>query len=138
MMLQVIMRFVFSSSLSWAEEVSVQLYIASVFMSISYCIRNKKMLRVEILASMFPQKIQHILGAVTELFNIVVWGYLVYASFGTIEALQRTNARLPATRLPQYIMYYVFMIALGLAAIRSIQILIQYVKPQKEPGGEKV
>ena len=142
MILQVIMRFIFKNALSWAEELSVQLYIVSVFFSIGYCIRHRKMLRIEIVESLMPQSVRKGLAVVGEVVNAFVWGYLFSVTFSTIRALYKTHAMLPATRIPQYLMYIIYMLALGLALVRAVEMAVRYMishdDTTEETGGGPV
>ena len=53
--IQVIARYVFNSSLSWPEEVSVYLLIWMGMLSLSYCIRKNASIKVEMIIDLFPE-----------------------------------------------------------------------------------
>lgn len=54
--LQVVMRYVFQSSLSWSEELGRYLFIWLTWLGTGYAVRQKRHLRIEMLADLFPER----------------------------------------------------------------------------------
>ena len=61
MMLQVIMRYVFNASLSWAEEASRYAFVWSALVSIGYSIKENSILKVDTLVEALPAGLKHLL-----------------------------------------------------------------------------
>ena len=67
MILQVIMRYAFRSSLSWSEELTRFLFIWSAFLSISYCTRKRLNIQITMLLEALPVRIRYILMIIVDI-----------------------------------------------------------------------
>jgi len=52
---QVIMRYIFSSSISWSEELSRYFFIWFTFLGISFAVKNNSHIRIDIIETTFPK-----------------------------------------------------------------------------------
>lgn len=83
--IQVVMRYVFSNSLSWSEEVARYLFIWQTWVGASYAVRKKRHLRVEALVDRFhgtPRKI-------LELIVLALW--IFFGCFLVLKGYQLTK-----------------------------------------------
>ncbi|MBQ0026932.1 MAG: TRAP transporter small permease [Lachnospiraceae bacterium] len=125
---QIVLRVFTKNTLSWPEEVSQYCYVYIAFFGISLCIKERRMLKVDILVEKLPRSISRWLTYFGELFSLAVWGLLWYGSyFVLIDYMQQP-------RLSQTIGYNLVVVygmpffALGLAVIRSIQSVFKSTK----------
>lgn len=128
MMLQVIMRYVVGSSLSWAEEFCRYLFIWSSLLSIGYSIRKKTILRVDSLVEMLPSNLKRLLKIVAELVVLVFFAYLLTKSIPVVKMIRDSGQTSPAMEIPMYVVYLSAVVGFLLAVIRSIQSLLETVK----------
>jgi TRAP-type C4-dicarboxylate transport system permease small subunit len=63
---QVFLRYLFNSSLGWADEVSRLAFVWSVFLAIPLCIKEGLHVGIEMLTHRLPQKLQRALACVTD------------------------------------------------------------------------
>lgn len=82
MMLQVIMRYVFSSSMSWPEEACRYCWIVTTCLSIGYCTKKKCALRVEVLLDLLPGIGKKIVNLLIDCIGILSYGFLAVESVG--------------------------------------------------------
>lgn len=83
--IQVVMRYVFSNSLSWSEEAARYVFIWQTWIGASYAVRKKRHLRVEALVDRLhgaPRKF-------IELGVILIW--IVFGCFLIYKGCQLTN-----------------------------------------------
>jgi TRAP-type C4-dicarboxylate transport system permease small subunit len=106
---QVVMRYVFNNSPSWAEEVSLILLIWFGILSIPIGVRLHLHIGIEYFFNRFPKRGQWILSRII---------YLLIAAFGAVmitagsELVQRmSRSTLPATKLPSSVKYAVIPLA---------------------------
>ena len=130
---QVIYRNTMSSSLSWAEEVCRFLWIASVFVSLPYTVRNESILRVTALLDVLPWKIQNTLNIFVDLVTIVALTILSYASFGCFESVYSSGELSAAILLPMWIIYVFVVGGLCVGVVRGCQILVLHIRHFNEP-----
>lgn len=127
MMVQVIMRYIFNSSLSGAEELCRYCFIWMAFLSISYSILKESMLRIDILLKKLPIKLQRIFDILCYVSILVFFMYLFFNSIGVVKAIKISGQLSPANGIPMYMIYVASTIGFLLAIIRSIQKLVYYI-----------
>ena len=122
--LQVVMRYVFSSALSWPEEFTRYCLVCSTLLSLAYCIRYKIMLRVDIVTNLLPKPVQVLLEFLIQLLSLGIYGYLFYHSFSTVELSWKSQQVSTAMGFPMYILYAWGTACFGLASVRTIQNMV--------------
>ncbi len=82
---QVVMRYVFSNSLSWSEEVARYLFIWQTWIGAGYAVRKKRHLRVEVLIDRFHGRSR----VVMELIVLALW--IFFGCFLIVKGYQLTS-----------------------------------------------
>jgi len=140
MMLQVIMRYAFSSSLNWAEEACRHLWIATTCLSIGYCTKKKSALRVDMIIEMLPGVLKKIMIVFIDLIGIAAYGYLFVESITTLKGTIASGQTSTALEMPMWILFLFLMIGFFLATVRAVEQLIERFtkkEPRVEAGGEE-
>jgi len=128
MMLQIIMRYVFNSSLSWAEELSRYAFIWSTFLSIGFTIRKKTILKVDTFVEVLPHLLKNIIKIFAEITVIAFFIYLFFNSIPVVGKIYLSNQTSPAMNIPMYLIYSSAVVGFFLTIIRSIQNLAVVLK----------
>ncbi len=123
--LQVFMRYVLNNSLSWPEEITRYFFIWYIFLGMSYCIREDRHIKVDIVTNLLPNKIKRILAIITDILFIIFCIYLLQKGIPIIQRLISTKQSSPALRLPMYLVYLALPVGLFLTIIRIIEKLIR-------------
>jgi len=136
MFAQVIMRYVFKNSLSFAEELSRYFFIWMAFLGISYAVKGNSHIRIDILETIFPvlKKPLEIIGDVVLLAFCV---YMLQPSYNIITKLISTNQTSPAMEAPMWIVYLSLLVGFCLTIFRIVQKYILKVMSKKSKGGEE-
>jgi len=118
--LQVVMRYCFSSAISWVEEIVVLCNVWIGFIGCSYAVLRDSNLRVD--ADTFfkhniAQAIKHIADFITCIFYI----YIAYCGIAVVEKFKEINQTTPAAEIPIYYLYAALMVGATLAVFRYIQ-----------------
>jgi len=121
MMLQVIMRYVFNASLSWAEEASRYAFVWSALVSIGYTIRENSILKVDTLVEALPAGLKHILVTLINLSVTLFFGYLFISSIPAVKRVIMTGQTSPALKIPLGWIYFAAIAGFFLATVRSVQ-----------------
>lgn len=121
MMLQVIMRYVFNSSLSWAEEASRYAFVWSALVSIGYSIKENSILKVDTLIEMLPTGLKHLLIMLINSIVTLFFGYLFISSIPAVQRVIMTGQTSPALKIPLAWIYFAAIAGFFLATVRSIQ-----------------
>ena len=99
--MQVVMRYVFSSSLSWSEELARYLFLWQIWLGASYAVKEHRHLRIEIIQDLItdPSKKKYF-----ELFVLILWlGFSIFLTYEgyNLSVMQFRNGQVsPAMRLP--------------------------------------
>ena len=119
--IQVIARYVFNSSLSWPEEVSVYLLIWMGMLSLSYCIRKNASIKVEMIIDLFPEKIRRFFHLLEDIVSILFYGLLTIPAWQFFQGVVKSGQVSPALHIPMTFIQIAPFAACILAVIRSIE-----------------
>nr|WP_245210434.1 TRAP transporter small permease [Sedimentibacter acidaminivorans] len=132
--IQVIMRYVFRSSLVWSEEVSRYLFIWMVFIGISYGIKNGSHMRIDMLEHFFP-KLRKGLGILADLCFLTFAAYMIGPGITVIESLLITGQTSPAGEIPMYIVYTGLLAGFILVLFRIVQkYILKFLQKNQSKG----
>lgn len=138
MMAQVIMRYFFRQSLPWPEEFCRFCFVYSGFISMGYCVRKGKMLKVDILVGFFPKPLQRALDLISRVITLLFFAYLSYYAYLSTMNSMAGGMKSTAMELPMWIIYASVLIGSALGFIRQIEDLYFFFKaPKSEDVIEK-
>lgn len=80
----------FGHPINWAQDFSLLIFAWSVFLGADVAIRKDKLVRVELLTSRFPKKVQTILSL---LAFLIIGAFLAYSIYYGIKLCQKTGKR---------------------------------------------
>ncbi len=132
MMAQVIMRYCFRQSMPWPEEFCRFCFVYSGFISMGYCVRKGKMLKVDILVGFFPEALQKALDLVSRVITLLFFAYLSFYAYQATMNSMRGGMKSTAMELPMWIIYAAVLIGSTLGFIRQAQDLYRFFKPEKK------
>lgn len=120
-LIQVVMRYVFGSSLAWSEELARYLFVWQVWVGASYSAKNKSHLRITFardrLAPPARRKV--------ELLVTVIWiafaGFVAVNGFSLVARVNRFNQRSSALRMPMMYAHLAVPVGCSLMVIRLIE-----------------
>lgn len=131
---QVVMRYVFSSSLSWSEELARYLFLWQIWVGASFAAKHEKHLRTDILKGAVPDKYKNCV----ELVAVIIW--LVFSIFLTCKStllvitIGKMHQLSPAMRMPMIYAYASVPIGCCLMSIRLIQNIYFNLKELRAGG----
>ncbi|MDR1535713.1 MAG: TRAP transporter small permease [Planctomycetota bacterium] len=123
--LQVLMRRVFSSPLSWSEELCRYCFMWSGFIGVAYCIRKRCEIHINTFLNLFHGVKHLILVVVGEIICTFMYAAFFYTTAIIIRKAVASQQVSPAIGIPNYIIYIGALLAFGLALIRQIQNLVR-------------
>ena len=138
MMAQVIMRYFFNQSMPWPEEFCRFAFIWSGFLSMGYCVRRGKMLKVDILVGFFPKWLQNFLDILSKFITLVFFGYLAFYAYKSTMFSFKGGMKSAAMEIPMWTIYLSVVVGSALGFIRQAEELIRLFffkkKEEKEEG----
>ena len=121
---QVIMRYVFKSSLSWSEELARYIFIWLIYFGVSYGAKIRKHIRIDAFVALFPKPIRKYLPLVGDILFFAFAVFIVRTSFSMVMKQAMLGQTSPAMRIPLTIVYAAPMVGFTLTAIRQIQSIL--------------
>jgi TRAP-type C4-dicarboxylate transport system permease small subunit len=129
--IQIFARYALSNSLSWSEEITRFCFIWTGFLSISYCVKNSKSIKIEQFVEWFRDDFGgmgvHVFRLVSYLVELVLFGYLLPFAYHFVRASYLGKAASPAVGIPMWIVQSITVISFGLCEIRLLQKLISRI-----------
>lgn len=126
--IQIAARYFFNYSLSWSEELTQYLFVWSVFLSISYCVKKRISIKIEQFLSILPARGQTGLRLLRHTlvlaFCLIMLPYCVTYVRQSID-LQATSA---ALHLPMYYIQSAPLVGFVLLTIRVLQAWLREAK----------
>jgi len=120
MFLQVIMRYVFKASLAWSDEFSRYCFVWLTFMGMSYAIKNRCHIRIDILEAFIPV-LKKPFEYIGDLFFLAFAIYMLKPALTTLNLLWNTRQTSPAMEFPMFYVYMSLFLGFILILIRLVE-----------------
>jgi len=119
--IQVIMRYLFQSAITWLDELVHIEVIFLTFFGASLCIKYAAHISVDVLKSNIKREpYRSLMEVVNHLVMTVYVSILVYFGMNLVSAMTTNTNYTPTLRIPKHYLYFVVCVALVLIGIRSI------------------
>ena len=134
---KVVARKCLGMSIEWSEELGRYLFVWMGFLSISYTIHAKSIIRLEIFNAILRPAILKVIDIAVQIFMLVIFVYLTYQS---LSILSTTAQRWSSINLSMNYVYAAIPVGFALTSLRLVenilQALLACVKKTTEKDGE--
>lgn len=127
----VIMRAIFNSSLTFAEEVGQTLMLIVTFFGISYCAKKGRHITMSIIFDMVDNNKKKIFMYVIAIFSSAALFLLTYIGIDYTISTMKLARVTPALQIPIYLLYMFVPLGFLLGAIEYLTIFILNVKDKE-------
>ena len=124
MFVQIFLRYVVGHALSFPEEVCRYMFIWMSFLGISYSVRCRNSLQIDILETLVP-KIKPILNLIANIVFLGFCGVMIWQGIISVAKIYDHNQTSAAIALPMWIVYAAFLVGCCLSVIRLIQVIYE-------------
>jgi|SRR5690625_3287473 TRAP-type C4-dicarboxylate transport system permease small subunit len=125
--LQVFMRHVMNSSLSWSEELARYCFIWLVYIGISYAVKKQRHIKVDVVLHILKEKQKIILGIIANLIFLGFSLLMIRYGYDVAQQLLDFGQTSPALHFPMGLIYMATPVGFALTAIRLIQQIIKQI-----------
>jgi len=125
---QVIMRYVFSSSLSWSEELARYLFIWLIYLGISYGCKIRKHIKIDAALGLFPKNTRKYVVILGDIVFFAFAIYIMVTGYELVLMQIKLTKVSPALQVPLQYVAAAPMIGFGLAAFRQVQTIVFRVR----------
>jgi len=91
---QVVMRYVFNSGFTWAQELTTILFAFMIFIGISYGVRVGAHIGVDALIKIFTPQVRRIVSVIAVLLCLLYAGMVIYGSFIYVMKMKKIGIEL--------------------------------------------
>jgi TRAP-type C4-dicarboxylate transport system permease small subunit len=129
MLAQIVARYIFNNSMSWPEEFCRYCYVWTVFLSVSFTIARRNMLRVTVVMDLLPAKVQNTIRILCDLIMLAVFWVLFRHAVTVVGHIKNVTHEISsAMRIPMWLVYMSVLVGFALSLLRTIQALIHDVR----------
>ena len=140
---QVVMRYVFNKPTSWSDEIAVYAMLWSVYLSVSWAVRERAHIRVMNFINLFPNIVANTLTVLSDLIWLVFGAFLTWQSVLLEISFWENTYESPSLGIDQKWPYLCLVFGFGLMTLRIAQIYYRWwrydepiLTPRNESGGD--
>lgn len=121
--LQVVMRYVFNSGFSWAQEATTVFFAIMIFMGISYGVRVGSHIGVDALVKLMPSGPRRWVGVLAVVLSLVYVGFVITGSTTYVLKMKDVGIEFDDMPIERWQVLAVMPFGLALTGWRFLQIL---------------
>ncbi|WP_072682453.1 TRAP transporter small permease [Arcobacter sp. LA11] len=140
----VVARYVFDASLVWATELTIFLFMWSIFFGAAYCFKKDAHIAVTVVLDIVPSRVAKVMLLISHLVTIVFLAAVAYFGYEYLLLVIELDERsIDLWDMPMWIVYLVIPVAFSFAAYRvaeRIHVILttSHEKILKESEAEQV
>ena len=137
--IHVVLRYVFSTPISWSDEIAQYMMLWSVYLSVSWAVRERAHIRVMNFINLFPKKISLGMTILSDFIWFLMGVLLTWQSVVLEISFWENSYESPALGIDQKWPYLCLVLGFGLMTLRLVQIYYRWWRfdePLLEPRNE--
>lgn len=131
--MQVVLRYVFNTGFSWTEGIFVMLTIWAMLIAGSRAVRDGLHVRVDIALHFAPAGAVRAFNLIGVALSFVLSGYFAYCGYLYVRFVWSIDAVSQEANLPEWIIYGIVPLSMGLFCIRYLQRFIEWARGGAAP-----
>lgn len=133
--MQILARYCLNTSLSWSEELTQYLFVWSVFLSISFCVKKRISIKIEQFLIILPQRGQTVLRLMRHTLVLIFCVIMIPFCVTYVQQSIDSQAASAALHLPMYYIQSAPLVGFLLLTVRVFQAWLREAKNLK--GGNQ-
>jgi C4-dicarboxylate transporter DctQ subunit len=137
--IQVVMRYLFQSAITWLDELVHIEVVFLTFFGAGLCIKYGAHISVDALKkSVHREPYRSVMEVLSHLVMAVYVSVVVYFGMKLVSAMSTHTNYTPTLRIPKHFLYFVVCVALALIGMRSLLGIYRTLRTARGGGGEEV
>ncbi len=124
----VVMRYIFNASLSWAEELTLWTFVWFIWIAVSYGFRSAGHIRITVFRDLLPKRARLFIDLIVDILVLLLLGFVVLECVKLIRLPFVAMQNSVVLGLPIPILYASAPFGAALSSIRVIQNMIRTVR----------
>lgn len=129
---QVVLRYVFSNSNAWSEELARYLHIYLIFISCSLAMKKDTHIKIDIMLRVWPKKLRPYAALLGEFITITFFILTIYYSIVLTQKVFSMGQLSQSMLIPLGYIYMAIPIGYSLMTVRLIANLVRKFKGRKQ------
>lgn len=126
--INVVARYVFDASLTWATELTIFLFIWSAFFGAAYCFKKDAHIAIDIVLAAVPSKIAKIMLLISHTVTLVFLLAISFFGYQYLELVIELEEMSIDLGIPMWIPYLAIPVAFLLASYRVAEKIVEITK----------
>lgn len=131
----VVLRYGFSYSLAWSEELVRIVIIYTTLIGCSVAIRDRSMIKIDALVQLFP-KLKTPLDYLSHCATLIFAGMMMYYGWQMAALQARTHQKTIIMQIPLVYLYAILPLMGGLMLVRTLQVVYRDIDKRRSAPGE--
>ena len=128
----VIARTVFNSSLTFTEEIGQALNVIVTFLGIGYCAKKARHISMSVVFDLVNMKMKKILMCIITFFTGIIMIYLTYLSIYYVLSVKDLGRVTASLRIPMWLLYIPIPLGFGLGAFEYLRTFVRNMQEKGE------
>jgi len=128
----VVARYVFGSSLTWAGELTVYLFLWSAFFGAAYCFKKDAHISISILLEKVPPRVAKALMLLSHAITFVFLSAVSWYGYRYLQLVIELDERSIDLDVPMWIPYLVIPVSFAFAAYRVAEKFVEILRTPAE------
>jgi C4-dicarboxylate transporter DctQ subunit len=124
----VVARYIFDSSLTWASELTIYFFLWSVFFGAVYCFHKDAHIAVSIIVDIVPTKVSKVMLIFSKIASLIFLFAVAYYGYQYLVFVRELEEMSVDLEIPMWIPYLVIPVSFFLMSIRVLEKLIYLIK----------
>jgi TRAP-type C4-dicarboxylate transport system permease small subunit len=125
---QVVMRYVFSNSIYWSEELARYLFIWQAWIAASFATKYSKHINLDVVVGLCPQAVQKILFWITHVLWLSFALYMAWKSAGLTRLIFSRKTISAAMQIRMGWVYLAVPFGCALMSFRLVQVMVSKLR----------
>ncbi len=124
----VVARYIFGTSLTWAGELTIYLFLWSAFFGAAYCFKQDAHISISILLERVPPKVSKVLMLLSHTITFIFLSAVSWYGYEYLELVIELEERSIDLDIPMWIPYLVIPVSFGFGAYRVAEKIVEIIK----------
>lgn len=125
--LQVVLRYVFNTGLTWALEMTGLMFAMMIFVGVSYGVRVGAHIGVDALVRLMPAPARRLVSIAVVFGCLAYTGIVIFGSYEYVSKMKMVGVELEDLPIPVWMARSILPLGYALMAFRFLQVLWQLV-----------
>lgn len=125
--LQVVLRYVFNTGLTWALEMTGLFFAVMIFVGVSYGVRVGAHIGVDALVRLLPPATRRVISIGVVLLCLAYTGIVIFGAYEYVSKMKMVGVELEDLAIPVWVARSILPLGYALMTFRFLQVLWQLV-----------